>query len=293
MPVRNPARIIFKCGAVCLTGDIEDASRYNSLMLPFIFNRGDIVIPTFFTMVMLGVLATTFLLYFRAPKLGFSQVVTLDFGIIGAITGILGARVFHIVAEAWWFYAADWTRIFEFWRGGFVSYGAYIGGLLGVYAYLKIRKLPILSHMDFVATAIPFMVIFIRLGCIGTGCCFGKPTDFFIHLVFPGPAVDGGAPSGVPLHATQIYDLLNGVFLLGFLNWFYPRRKFDGQIVLLLFMLYAAIRFMIEFLRGDVERGVYYGGAISTAQITGIVVIAVGGVVYAVLRRRSFPKESF
>lgn len=259
-------------------------------MFPFVFRYGGVVVPTFFTMVMLGVLATTFYLYFRAPKLGLSQVAALDFGIVGAITGILGARLFHVFFEAWWFYRDNFGHFFEFWRGGFVSWGAYIGGALGVLTYLKVRKLPVLPYADFVATAIPFMVIFIRLGCLGAGCCYGKPTSFPIHLIFPGPHVNGGPPVGVPLHATQIYDLFNGVFLLVFLNWLYPRRKFDGQVVLSLFMGYAFIRSLIEMLRGDADRGVYLDGVLSTAQITGTIVIVLCSILYVILRRRGVSK---
>lgn len=280
-------------------------------MFPFVLHYGSLVIPTFFTMVMLGVLLCTFYLYFRAPKLGFSQVAVLDLGIIGAISGIVGARIYHIVIEAWlsnpliwspdkkawinmWdFYREDYWRIFEFWRGGFVSYGAYIFGTLAVILYLKYRKLPVLKYGDFVALAIPIIVIFVRIGCLGAGCCYGKPTDFFIHLVFPFH-MENGPPVGVPLHATQIYDLLNGVFLFVALNLFYKKRKFDGQILLLFFMGYSFIRGLIEFMRGDEDRGVYFKDALSiagvpglsSAQVTGLIVIAVCVVLYVILYSR-------
>lgn len=257
-------------------------------MFPFIINYGSFVIPSFFFMVMLGVLAVTFNLYFRAPKLGFSQIAILDIGIIGAIFGILGARLFHIFFEAFWFYQEDWTHIFEFWRGGFVSYGAFIGGAVSVITYLKIRKLPLLKYADFVATAVPFMIIFIRLGCLGAGCCYGKPTDFFLHLIFHNPDSDAGSKfAGMPLHATQLYDLLNGVFIFVVLNWRYARKKFDGEIFLLLFMMYGTIRALIETLRGDADRGVYLDGVLSTAQITGGIIVVLCLITYAILYRRS------
>lgn len=256
-------------------------------MFPFLFKHGDVLIPTFFTMMMVGVLAATFYLYFLAPRRGFSQVAVLDIGMIGAICGLLGGRLFHVFFEAWWFYQEDITRIFEFWRGGFVSFGAYIGGTLGVLAYLKYRKLPILKYGDFVALGLPLLVVFIRVGCLGAGCCYGKPTDFFIHLVFPHDLGSAGPPKGIPLHATQIYDLLNGVFLFVFLNWLYLKKKFDGQIMLLFFMLYSFIRGLIEFLRGDEDRGVYFDKMISTGQITGVLIIVICLGIYFYLWKRA------
>lgn len=256
-------------------------------MFPFIINRGEFVIPTFFFMIMLGVLATTFYIYFRAPKLGFSQVVALDMGILGAVFGVIGGRLFHVFAEAFWFYREDPMRVFEFWRGGFVSFGAFIGGTLAVMAYLKIRKLPMLKYMDLAALGIPIMILFIRIGCLGAGCCYGKPTDFFLHLTFHNPSSDAGSKfAGIPLHATQIYDMLNAVFVFVLLHWRYARKKFDGEIVLLLFISYSFIRGLIEFLRGDADRGVYFNGMVSTGQMTGLVLIVLCSIIYFILLRR-------
>ncbi|MCP5463863.1 MAG: prolipoprotein diacylglyceryl transferase [Deltaproteobacteria bacterium] len=261
-------------------------------MFPFVIHQGDFIIPTFFFMVMVGVLILTFYLYFRAPKLGFSQVIVLDCGIIGAIFGILGARIFHVFFEALWFYQEDWTRVFEFWRGGFVSFGAYIGGSLSVLLYLRLRKVNILAYADYIAMAVPILVMAIRVGCLGAGCCYGKPTDFFLHFVFDHPSSDAGSKfPGVSLHATQLYDFLNGLFLLIFLHWRYARKKFDGEIFILLFGMYSFIRGMIEFLRGDRDRGLYFDGLISTGQITGFVLILICIAGYVYLWRKVKNKE--
>lgn len=257
-------------------------------MFPFIINQGEFVIPTFFFMVMVGVLVTTFYLYYRAPNMGFSQVAVLDLGIVGAIFGILGARLFHVFFEAFWFYREDPWHIFEFWRGGFVSFGAYIGGTVAVLVYLKLRKLPILKYADFVALAVPFLIFFIRVGCLGAGCCYGKPTKFFLHLTFTNVASDAGSKfPGVPLHATQIYDMLNAVVLFFILHWRYYRKRFDGEIALLLFILYSFFRGIIEFFRGDRDRGLYFDDMVSTGQITGAILIVACVLWYWVLLRRS------
>lgn len=257
-------------------------------MFPVLFASEYLVIPTFFSMVTLGILVITFYLYFRAPSLGLSQIVVLDLGIVGAIFGILGARVFHILVEALDFYREDWTRIFEFWRGGFVSYGAFIGGGGAVLLYLILRHQPMLKYADLVATGLPILVFFIRLGCLGVGCCYGKPTDFFFHLTFHNPYTPPAEVGllGQHLHATQVYGMLKAVFIFGFLNWYYRRRRFDGEVMCLFFMIYPVLRALIEFLRGDLDRGVYLDGAVSTAQITGLVIFVVAAMGYAYLWNR-------
>ena len=243
-------------------------------------------------MVMVGVLVLTFYLYFRAPKLGFSQLIVLDCGIVGAIAGILGARIFHIFFEHFWYYKEDPIRVFYFWQGGFVSFGAFIGGTVAVALYLKWRKVNVLQYADFIASGLPLLIIFIRIGCLGAGCCFGKPTDFFFHLTFTDPHSDAGSRfNGVSLHATQIYNMMNGLFLFILLNWRAKFKKFHGEIVLLFFMLYPIGRGLVEFLRGDTDRGVYFNGTVSTGQITGFVFIILATALYVFLLKQAKNKN--
>lgn len=245
-------------------------------MFPFILHYNDIVIPTFFFMIMVGSLAATFYAYWQAGKRGYSQVVILDMAMAGTVCGIIGARLFHVFVEYPHYYWEDPVRVFYFWQGGFVGYGAFIGVTAGVLAYLKIRKLPVLEYADVIALGCPLIIFFIRIGCVGAGCCYGKPTDFFLHLVFHNPISDAGKDFlGVPLHATQIYDMLNALIGLVLVHWVYERKKFHGQVMLVFFSSYAFFRFWIEFLRGDADRGLYFGNTLSTSQITGLIIITV------------------
>ena len=256
-------------------------------MFPFIIHHGAIVIPTFFFMVMVASLSAALYLYRRAPRVGFSQVVILDIALLGTFFGIIGARLFHVFAEAPWYYREDPIRVLYFWQGGFVGYGVFFGILFSAILYLKLRKLPILPYADFIALACPLIIFFVRIGCIGAGCCYGKPTDFFLHLTFIHPSSDGGRDfPGVALHATQIYDLLNAVAVFAVIHWLYPRKRFHGQVLLVFFMLYGLIRGLIEFLRGDLDRGVYFDGMFSTSQAVGIVILIFGGWLWFLWSRR-------
>jgi phosphatidylglycerol:prolipoprotein diacylglycerol transferase len=56
------------------------------------------------------------------------------------------------------------------------------------------------------------------------------------------------------------------------------------------FLIYYGItRFLIEFLRGDVDRGMWFGGAVSTGQIAMLFAIAIGAIM--LLMRRGHPIE--
>ncbi len=54
-----------------------------------------------------------------------------------------------------------------------------------------------------------------------------------------------------PIYATQLLSSLKGFLLFFFLFWFYPRRKYDGEVVLLFGIFYSLARFSIEIIRFD------------------------------------------
>ena len=56
-------------------------------------------------------------------------------------------------------------------------------------------------------------------------------------------------------------------------------KRFQGQIFGFYLVLYAVLRFIMEFFRGDAVRGLYFNGQISTSQIIALFIIlaAAGG----------------
>jgi phosphatidylglycerol---prolipoprotein diacylglyceryl transferase len=58
-----------------------------------------------------------------------------------------------------------------------------------------------------------------------------------------------------PVHPTQIYEAIVGLLLLGLLLWQRKKKRFEGQIFYLFVFAYGSIRFMLEILRDDEERG--------------------------------------
>ncbi|MBX7147795.1 prolipoprotein diacylglyceryl transferase [bacterium] len=244
------------------------------------------MIPTFFFMVMVASLAATFYIYYLAPKRGLSQIAVLDLSLYGTIFGVIGARLFHIFFEYPGYYWEDPIRVFYFWQGGFVGYGVFIGLALTTIIYVKLKKLPLLKYVDLIAFAGPIIVFFVRVGCIGAGCCYGKPTHFPLHLVFNNPASDAGHDfPGIALHATQIYDMCNAIITFLILHWVDKRKKTDGWLALVFFTAYPIMRFLIEYLRGDTDRGVYLNGMLSTSQITSLVFLSIVGMLALLLRR--------
>lgn len=238
-------------------------------MRPFLFNIGDVGVPSFFFMIMVGTLAAVFFAAHMAKKEGSDPVVMLDFGIVAVVASMLGARIFHILVENPTYYWEKPIRVFYFWQGGFVSLGAFIASAICWVIYMRWRRVPVWKNLDLAITGVPLIVFFVRLGCLLTGCCYGKSTDFFIHLIFTDKASTAGYfHYGEKLHATQLYFMLNALVMWAVILIMYKYRKFYGQLLATFMIYYGVTRFMIELLRGDEDRGMWFSGLLSTGQIT-------------------------
>lgn len=256
-------------------------------MRPFLFSIGSTQIPSFFFFLMVATLAATFYMYWIAKKEGYRPEVVLDMGMIGMVAGVIGSRIFHILVEAPAYYWEKPMRVFEFWRGGFVSYGGFIGIVLSLWIYFRVRRLPITEYFDLLAVGAPLIKFFVRVACLLTGCCYGKPTDLPWAIVFTDPKSTAYYfYPNAHLHPTQIYSMIHAILLFGLVNWVYRHRKFPGQTACVLVMGWTIPRAIIEFFRGDIDRGVYFSGLISTAQITGVTIFVMAVIVYAYLKKR-------
>jgi phosphatidylglycerol:prolipoprotein diacylglycerol transferase len=66
--------------------------------------------------------------------------------------------------------------------------------------------------------------------------------------------------------------------------WLGRRRHRDGQLIAAYTLMYAVARFVLEFFRGDEDRGFVLGGALSTSQFIAVIMVVVAVVVFAMRR---------
>ena len=144
---------------------------------PILFYIGSVPIPSFFFMIVVATLVSTFYGTWVGKKNGLRGECLLDMGMIGMLAAVIGGRIFHILVEAPGYYWENPIRVFYFWRGGFVSYGGFIGIGLALWAYVRIRGLETWKYLDILCVSGPIILFFIRVGCLLAGCCYGKTTD--------------------------------------------------------------------------------------------------------------------
>ena len=214
----------------------------------------------------------------------------MDFAPWLMIGVIAGARILHVIS--YWreeFADKPLTEIFMVQHGGLVFYGGFFGAVIATLIYTRRKKIPLFKFADVMAPSISLGHAFGRIGCLMTGCCFGKECHqpWAIHF----PAGHETHPSGSPalaVHPAQIYESLLNFGLYLFLAWLYRRKKFDGQIFAVYLLAYAVLRSFVEMFRADYKPSEYFfNGAISPGQFVSIGIFVAGAILFAV----KFPKR--
>jgi phosphatidylglycerol:prolipoprotein diacylglycerol transferase len=171
----------------------------------------------------------------------------------------------------------------KFWNGGLTYYGGFLGASVGAWYLLRHDRFPFWKAADMAGMTIPIGLGFGRMGCLLAGCCFGTVSHGRLGLLFPSdsPASDWQHKHGLlaskflpslPVHPTQIYEAVASLGIAAFLLLhLHGRKRYDGQIFLAFTALYAAARFLLEFLRSD-DRGGLVG--LSTSQLIGVALAA-------------------
>jgi phosphatidylglycerol:prolipoprotein diacylglycerol transferase len=224
-----------------------------------------------------------------AEKDGLPKETMANCYVVTAIAAIIGSRVLYVVTNLDEFHSA--ADMFKVRLGGLVAYGGFLGGYLGSWAYLKTKRINLMPWADVAVPSLASGLMITRIGCYLFGCDFGKrlsddaPGWLKSMGTFPHWAdgvVDAGQKGSpaylrhleqfagtplanvlkstdhsLPVHPTQIYESLVGLSLLVLLLWQRRAQKFRGQIFFLFVFAYGYLRFLLEILRDDVERGEY------------------------------------
>jgi phosphatidylglycerol:prolipoprotein diacylglycerol transferase len=153
-------------------------------------------------------------------------------------------------------------------------YGSFLFAVPSMLLFFRRNKLPAYAMLDVMAVTTCIVHMFGRLGCFMAGCCYGKPTSSFAGVVFTDPACQAD-PLNTPLHPTQLYEAFYIFVVMLVVLYLTERKKFYGQLFLVYLILYAVGRFVLEYLRGDLARGLLLDGLISHSQLIAVAIFVV------------------
>lgn len=253
-------------------------------MHPVLIKLGPFTIHTYGFLVAMGFLIGIAFAIKHAKEYNIPKDTIVDIGFYILFSAIVGSRLFFVLIKLDYFIKNP-ISIFKIWEGGLVFYGGVLVAVPVAVWYAKKHSLNVLKIADIFAPSIAIGHSIGRLGCFSAGCCYGKESNSIPWaVVFNDP--HSIAPIGVPLHPTQIYESI-GEFLNFVILFFFLRKKksFDGQLLLTYLILYSMLRFIVEFFRGDADRGMIVSG-LSIPQGISILIFILSIVGYMVLRSK-------
>jgi phosphatidylglycerol---prolipoprotein diacylglyceryl transferase len=208
--------------------------------------------------------------------------------LIVLFTGVVGARLYHIVSS-WDYYRQYPGQMFGLQMSGFGIFGAVAGGLIGVWVFARYHKLRFLEWADYCAPGLILAQAIGRWGNFFNMELFGPPTDLPWGIYIPperrvGPGLPAEFAMYERFHPTFFYE--SALNLIGFVLLYMLARRWSkgrlyGDLILLYGVIYAVIRFFIEFLRPDA----WVIAGIPTAQWVSVGML-VAAVATLLLRRR-------
>ena len=251
-------------------------------MWPILLKIGPFTLQTVALLHTLGIMTAIWWAWRKAPSAGIEQESIINLSWILVIWAIIGSRIFSILFDgslSW--YLSHPVQMLMLWNGGFTFYGGFVFATVAGIWYVNKHNMNGWKVADLLAPAMALGIAVGRLGCLASGDSYGKPTNMPWAITFTNP--HAMAPTGIPLHPTQLYSVSVLLLVFGLLWYWQRRQKFDGELFLVFMMAYAVVRSFVEIFRND-PRGVYLHGLISTSQIISLFVFGLGSWLY--LRRR-------
>ncbi len=249
--------------------------------LPFLDNP--VRIYSYGLMIVLGIICCFFYATRQFKKFNISseQVGNLFFYII--IAAFFGGKVFLFLEEPAQHLKNNFKDLFS--GSGFVFYGSLCFAIPTIYWYLRKHNAQIRPSLDILGVCGALVQAFGRLGCFGAGCCYGKACPKAFGMIYTNP--HSAAPLNVSLYPTQLIEALWLFGLAFFLATYSKKKQFDGQIFALYIGLNAIVRFGIEYLRGDEDRGYFFNGLVSNSQLFAILLL-----IFALFLYQRFQKST-
>ncbi len=240
---------------------------------PVAFSLGPLKVHWYGLMYIIGIGAAWVLARRRAkePHFPWSSAQIEDLVFYCALGLMIGGRLGYILFYNFSAFLADPLMITRVWEGGMSFHGGMLGAFAGMWAFARSTQSKFSDVTDFIGPYVPLGLFTGRIGNFINGELWGKPTDLWIGMVFPGAGPE-------PRHPTQLYEAgLEGIVLFILLHIYRrshpPRTAVSGMFLL----LYGIFRFAVEFLRlPDAHIGYLAFGWLTMGMVLSLPMIVVG-----------------
>jgi phosphatidylglycerol:prolipoprotein diacylglycerol transferase len=192
-------------------------------MHPILFSIFDYDVSAYMVLIALGFVFATAMGALWVRRVGQNPDVVVDLGLVAVVSGLVGARLLHVVADGYfWDYVhlctdparvswpvlrseclgrlegvwdeaarvchparADCWAWAQIWGGGLTFYGGFIAATVAAFWLFRRDRFPLWKGVDMGGMMVPIGLGLGRLGCVMVGCCFGKSCERPLGLSFP------------------------------------------------------------------------------------------------------------
>jgi len=267
---------------------------------PIALSIGPLVVHWYGVAYAVGLAAAYFVITREARWRGLDAAQLANGMIVVAVAALIGGRLYHVI-DQWQLYKDDLPKIVLPPYSGLGVYGGIIAGTIAAFLYVRWRRQPFWSWADAVAPGLFAMQAVARWGNFFNQELYGSPTTLPWGIAiqcqyrtqgYPCPTgSDPTATLGQHFQPMFLYESLSGLLGMFALIWLARRfagRLQPGDLLLVFFIWYGAVRFAVESLKAD--NWTFFG--VPTAQVIAAITV-VGASIILVIRhaRRSEPGQ--
>ena len=219
-----------------------------------LFSLGPINIFWYGLAALIAILTGIFLLNYltRKEKETQDHLWSLFFYLI--IFGLIGARIYHVLFYNLTYFLSKPLEIVKLWHGGLAIHGAIIAGIVVIYLYTKKNNLNIFKYTDLLTLVVPLGQAIGRAGNYFNQELFGLPCQKIYCI----PISQFNRPeiyqSFTHFHPVFLYEAFLNIILFILLLLIYKYKKLSFGLITAVYLIgYSIIRFMMEYLRLDVN----------------------------------------
>jgi phosphatidylglycerol:prolipoprotein diacylglycerol transferase len=216
----------------------------------------------------------------RCKNISLNSCHASGIAICASVGGFIGARVFYLVQHLSYTLEHPAT-VFKI-NGPTVSFGVYLGGIAGVILYSRLYKVVTWKYLDVGVSVLGLGPMIGRIACFLNGDDYGTVSTVPWAVRFPHgsyPFIDHVERGWITpmdnlslsVHPVQLYGCLKGLALFILFSVLWKKNLFKPGVLFFLFwMCYSCFRFILEFFRGDMDRG--WVGTLSTGQFMSVTI---------------------
>jgi phosphatidylglycerol:prolipoprotein diacylglycerol transferase len=238
-------------------------------MIPYLawntINFGPIHLQVWGLFVGLGFVFGAFMAAWLAKRQGQDGTIAFDILPWLIFAGIVGGRLGHVLFYEPSYFWQHPDEIIAIWHGGLSMFGGLIASAIVGLAYLRYRKVNVLTHADFLLFGMPFGIWIGRIGCFLIHDHPGTATHFILGTKYP---------DGVVRHDLGLYESLAAGFLAVLFVWLARKPRRVGTYAAVFCLWYGLVRFFFDFLR--INDAQYFGLTPAQYLSLGLILFGVG-----------------